>query len=74
MHQVGVLWYSVFGRLQYGYGTQQDLICILQASLASKAARLLRDDPERTLFICFSFNLSLPLEAPFAPSSDARSP
>ncbi|CAK9020250.1 unnamed protein product [Durusdinium trenchii] len=60
---VGVLWYSVFGRLQYGYGTQQDLICILQASLASKAARLLRDDPERipatvVCIICFSSILS----------------
>eukprot|EP00435_Cladocopium_sp_Y103_P073561 s37_g44.t1 len=56
---VGVLWYAVFGRLQYGYGTQQDLICILQAQLASKAAMLLREDVEKipaTVFaiICFS--------------------
>lgn len=56
---VGVLWYAVFGRLQYGYGTQQDLICILQAQLASKAAMHLQHDVEKipaTVFaiICFS--------------------
>ena len=56
---VGVLWYAVFGRLQYGYGTQQDLICILQAQLASKAAMHLQRDVEKipaTVFaiICFS--------------------
>ena len=44
---VGVLWYSIFGRLQYGYGTQQDLICILQAQLASKAAALLQGQSEK---------------------------
>jgi len=60
---VGVIWYAVFGRLQYGYGTQQDLICILQAQLASKAAMLLRKDVEKipaTVFaiICFSSMLT----------------
>lgn len=56
---VGVLWYAVFGRLQYGYGTQQDLICILQANLAANAARQLAQDPKKipaTVFaiICLS--------------------
>lgn len=35
---VGVLWYAIFGRLQYGYATQQDLICILQAEMAAHIA------------------------------------
>ena len=39
---VGILWYAFFGRLQYGYGTQQDLICILQAQLAVKVANRLQ--------------------------------
>lgn len=34
----GVLWYAIFGRLQYGYATQQDLICILQAEMAAHIA------------------------------------
>ncbi|CAE7560639.1 unnamed protein product [Symbiodinium natans] len=60
---VGVLWYAIFGRLQYGYGTQQDLICILQAQLAVKAALRLEATPEKipaTVFaiICTSSILS----------------
>ncbi|CAE8617648.1 unnamed protein product, partial [Polarella glacialis] len=41
----GVLWYAAFGRLQYGYATQQDLICILQAQMAANAAQALQDTP-----------------------------
>jgi len=41
---VSVLWYSVFGRLQYAYSTQQDLICILQAELASHVAERLSSE------------------------------
>jgi SulP family sulfate permease len=39
---MSVLWYAIFGRLQYAYSTQQDLICILQAEMASHIAILLR--------------------------------
>eukprot|EP00931_Biecheleriopsis_adriatica_P060617 TRINITY_DN36414_c0_g1_i1.p1 TRINITY_DN36414_c0_g1~~TRINITY_DN36414_c0_g1_i1.p1 ORF type:complete len:990 (-),score=172.96 TRINITY_DN36414_c0_g1_i1:13-2628(-) len=42
---VGVLWYALFGRLQYGYATQQDLICILQAEMAAHAAYELQKLP-----------------------------
>merc|ERR1740129_1483540 len=44
---IGVLWYATFGRLQFAYATQQDLICILQANLASGAAALLAQTPSR---------------------------
>jgi len=42
---VGVLWYALFGRLQDGYATQQDLICILQAQMAAHAAEMLKHEP-----------------------------
>ena len=56
---VGVLWYSIFGRLQYGYGTQQDLICILQAQLASKAAFMLKEEKEKICATVFDARRSL---------------
>lgn len=42
-----VLWYSIFGRLQYGFATQQDLIAILQAHMAANAAQLLQRDKQK---------------------------
>lgn len=58
-----VLWYTIFGRLQYGYATQQDLICILQAEMANKAAQSLAAEPAKiaptvVAIICASSILS----------------
>lgn len=39
---VGSLWYSFFGRLQYGYTIAQDIVGILQAQMAAKAVYRLR--------------------------------
>eukprot|EP00929_Paragymnodinium_shiwhaense_P057943 TRINITY_DN29027_c0_g2_i1.p1 TRINITY_DN29027_c0_g2~~TRINITY_DN29027_c0_g2_i1.p1 ORF type:complete len:912 (+),score=170.47 TRINITY_DN29027_c0_g2_i1:133-2868(+) len=43
----GAIWYAIFGRLQYCYSCVQDVIGILQAGMAVKAAHALRDEPHR---------------------------
>lgn len=37
----GTLWYAIFGRMQYAYGTAQDVIGILQAVMAARIAETL---------------------------------
>mmetsp|Transcript_101400 Transcript_101400/g.262527 ORF Transcript_101400/g.262527 Transcript_101400/m.262527 type:complete len:904 (+) Transcript_101400:115-2826(+) len=46
---LGALWYAIFGRLQYAYGTAQDVIGILQAVMVARIAEqlLLAGEPEK---------------------------
>lgn len=44
---MGALWYALFGRLMYAYGTAQDVIGILQAVMAKQIAEELVDEPEK---------------------------
>jgi len=44
---MGALWYAIFGRMQYAYGTAQDVIGILQAVIAVRIAEELAEAGHR---------------------------
>eukprot|EP01060_Flectonema_neradi_P040226 TRINITY_DN908_c0_g1_i5.p1 TRINITY_DN908_c0_g1~~TRINITY_DN908_c0_g1_i5.p1 ORF type:complete len:1005 (+),score=129.05 TRINITY_DN908_c0_g1_i5:1404-4418(+) len=44
---LGIIWTSLFGRLQYTISTPQDVVAVLWASMASKVSDLYRDEPQK---------------------------